>query len=359
MIGRFYVQLKFVIFSWLLTLGRVMKKQIKKILFVLILGGVLGGFSYWYLYARFFQSTDNAYVKANITKLSARLTDMVVTSYIQDNHFVKKGQILAVLDSSKERIDVQKSLANLSQIKATLENARANYKMQHSTIQEFVEQLKSAKASQFNAKLQYYRYLKLHKKRFVSQGTMDQQALDYTLAKVKTEKAIASLQTQRDKLTVLSSQIKQEQANFAEAKANLAQARLDLSYTKIISPINGVISNRSLQVGMRVPAGQTIASIVSAKPVWITANFKETQRARMKIGQPVKIEIDTYPGKVFRGKISSISPATGATFALLPPDNATGNFTKVVQRVPVRIAFDQPVHLESGLSATVTVDTRH
>ncbi|CAG8998978.1 MAG: Colistin resistance protein EmrA [Candidatus Celerinatantimonas neptuna] len=336
-----------------------MKKHIKKILLVVILGGVLGGFSYWYWYARFFQSTDNAYVKADITKLSARLTDVVLASYIQDNHAVKKGQLLAVLDARKEHIAVQKSLANLAQIKAALENAKANYKMQQSTIQEFAEQLKSAKASQFNAQLQYHRYVKLHKKRFVSQGSMDQQELDYTLAKVKTERSLASLQTQRDKLSVLSSQIKQEQANMAEAKANLSQARLGLSYTKIISPINGVISNRSLQVGMRVQAGQTIASIVSAKPVWITANFKETQRARMKVGQPVKIEIDTYSGKVFTGKVSSISPATGATFALLPPDNATGNFTKVVQRVPVRIAFDNPVHLESGLSATVTVDTRH
>jgi membrane fusion protein (multidrug efflux system) len=143
-----------------------------------------------------------------------------------------------------------------------------------------------------------------------------------------------------------------------QATASLSQAKLELGYTRIVAPIDGVISNRNLQVGMMVQPGQSVVSIVSDRTPWILANFKETQKSRMHKGQSVDVTIDAYPGKTFSARIDSVSPATGATFALLPPDNATGNFTKVVQRVPVKIVFNDSVQVDNGLSAVVTVDTR-
>ncbi|MCL1123241.1 HlyD family secretion protein [Shewanella surugensis] len=336
-----------------------MKKYIKQISLLLILGVLVTGFGYWFSYGRHFQTTDNAYVTNDITKLSARTTGVVVESYIHDNQPVKKGQLLVVLDNRDQLVTLQKMQANVAQVSSEIDNAKAESQMQISKVAEFQSQTKLDLANKGYTKQQYQRYLKLLKKNFVAQGDVDNEKLKYTQADIQYKKDSESLKTQQDQLTVLASKVKQSQASLAEVQANLEQAKLDLSYTRIVSPIDGIISDRSEQVGTMVQSGQTIASIVSARPVWIVANFKETQRSQMKIGQPVDIHLDAYSDRDFQGKVSSVSPATGSTFALLPLDNATGNFTKVVQRLPVRIAFDQPEHLASGLSATVTVDTRH
>ncbi|MGL4486071.1 MAG: HlyD family secretion protein [Yersinia sp. (in: enterobacteria)] len=335
-----------------------MMKHTRKIIVSLILILLLGVFLYWLLYWRYFQTTDNAYVQTDITNISARVSAVVIKSNIQDNHPVKKGDLLALLDDKEFDVAVQKAAATLAQSQAALTNAQASYQMQKSAIDEYRSDVNSAVASLQYAGQQYRRFQTLKKKNYVSQGDMDNATSDYKVAEAKYNQAQASLKTQKDKLTVQQSEIEQSRANVEQAQASLDQAKLTLSYTRIVAPINGVIGNRSLQVGMMVQAGQSITSIVSGNPPWINANFKETQKARMRKGLPVKVSIDAYPGKTFYAKVDSISPATGATFALLPPDNATGNFTKVVQRVPVKIVFDKPEKIDSGLSATVTVDTR-
>ncbi|WP_231604046.1 HlyD family secretion protein [Brenneria goodwinii] len=333
-------------------------KHTRKIVLLLVLILILTGFLYWLFYWRYFQSTDNAYVQADITNISARVSAVVVNSMIQDNHPVQKGDLLAQLDDREFVVALQKAAATLAQSRAALTNAQATYQMQISTIDEFRSDVASAAASLQYARQQYLRFQILQKKNYVSQGDMDNALSGYKVAEAKYNQAQASLKTQSDKLKVQQSEIEQNKANVEQAQANLEQAKLILSYTRIIAPIDGVISNRSLQVGMMVQAGQSIASIVSGNAPWISANFKETQKALMRKGLPVEVTIDAYPGKTFHGRIDSFSPATGATFALLPPDNATGNFTKVVQRVPVKIIFDHPEQIDSGLSATVTVDTR-
>ncbi|MEX3174919.1 HlyD family secretion protein [Serratia quinivorans] len=333
-------------------------KHARKIALSLVLILVLAGFLYWLLYWRYFQTTDNAYIQTDITNISARISAVVVNSNIQDNHRVKKGDLLAQLDDREFVVSMQKAAATLAQSQAALTNAQASYQMQKSAIEEYRSNVSSAAASLQYTRQQYLRFQILEKKHYVSQGDMDNATSSYKVAEAKYNQAQASLRTQSDKLSVQQSEIEQSRANVEQAQANLDQAKLTLSYTRIIAPIDGVISNRSLQVGMMVQAGQAIASIVSGKTPWISANFKETQKARMHKGLPVEVSIDAYPGKTFYGKVDSISPATGATFALLPPDNATGNFTKIVQRVPVKIIFDHPEQIDSGLSASVTVDTR-
>ncbi|CAG9001590.1 MAG: Colistin resistance protein EmrA [Candidatus Celerinatantimonas neptuna] len=335
-----------------------MKRPTKRHIVGVISLVLIAGFSYWYFYARYFESTDNAYIHCNITNLSSRLTGVVVANYIKDNHQVKEGQLLVQLDSRSEKVALDKAQASLAQRVAELGNMKASYQMQLSTIHETQEALNSAKVRMHYAGTHYQRYFKLQKHLYVSQGDVDTAHSNLLVNQANVAQARANLQTQQDKLNVIHSEIQQAKADVKQAKANVEQAKLNFSYTRIRSPINGVIGNRSLDVGKRISAGETIASIVSESSAWIQANFKETQQDRMRVGQPVRILIDAYPGKVLHGRIDSFSPATGSTFALLPPDNASGNFTKIVQRVPVKIVFDHPEHFFSGLSAYVTVDTR-
>ncbi|OTA14407.1 HlyD family secretion protein [Xenorhabdus vietnamensis] len=331
-----------------------MMKNIKVIIIVFIFFLSVFYF-YWYFYWRYFQTTNNAYVQANI---NSRLNGIVLKSNIQDNHKVKKGDFLVQLDKSEIVLNKQKATAELEQNESTLINAQASYQMQKDVVEEYRNSLISAKASLKYACQKSERFRMLKERHYVSQNDLDNAISNYKIAMSKYHEAQAKLRTQIGKLVVQESQIKQAKANIQQARISLSQAELMLSYTRIVAPNDGVLSNRSVQVGTMIQAGQGIASIVSNQTPWIRANFKETQISRMHKGQPVKVSIDAYPDKIFPAKVDSISPATGATFALLPPDNATGNFTKIVQRVSVKIIFDRPEEIDSGLSATVTVDTR-
>lgn len=319
---------------------------------------VLAGGAYWYYYGRYFQTTDNAYVQTDITSVNSRINAEVVRINIKDNQKVKKGDLLTLLDDREFLIKKQLVEAMLAQSQAEQSNADAAYQMQKSVIKEYQSKLTSAKAKYEYSLQQYKRLQALEKQHYVSKGERDNSASAYKVNEAEYLQAKASLRTQEDKLSVLKSKIEQVDAIVEQARAHLEQITLELGYTRILAPIDGIISHRNLQVGMMVQPGQSLASIVSDQPPWIRANFKETQKARMHKGQPVEVTIDAYPGKTFQARIDSISSATVATFALLPPDNATGNFTKVVQRIQVKIVFNDPIQVENGLSAIVTVDTR-
>ncbi|CAM3924378.1 putative multidrug resistance protein EmrK [Vibrio aerogenes CECT 7868] len=325
------------------------------ILFVIV---TLAGLGYWLAYGHYFQSTDNAYTHTDIISVSARMNGQIVQSLVQDNQRVHQGDVLARLDDRAYRINVQQAQATLAQRKAELANARATLAMQKSTILEHRNDVASAKARYDNAEHELKRTGQLSKQKYVSGGDMDHATLSYKVTHSEYKQAKASLKTQEDKLVLLTSEIASAEAGVKQAEAALSHAQLMLSYTQITAPADGVVSNRHIQVGMMIQAGQSVLSLVSEHPPWIEANFKETQITHMHKGQPVEVAVDAYPEKTFKATVDSIAPATGATFALLPPDNTTGNFTKVVQRVPVKIVFNDPVHLDSGLSVVVSVDTR-
>ncbi|MCL9779883.1 HlyD family secretion protein [Vibrio sp. S4M6] len=333
-----------------------MKKIIKIAAPVLVLA--MAGGAYWFDYGRYIQSTDNAYVNTDITNVSAKISAEITQVDVQDNQKVKKGQLLAVLDDREYVIQVNTEKATLAQSEAQVSNAQAAYQMQLSSIKEYESDVYAAKVKYNNALKQYKRIQALEKEQYVSTVDKDNSESTLKVAKATYIQTQASLKTQQDKLAVLKSSIQQADALVKQSKADLAQAELQLSYTQIIAPISGYVSNRDLHVGMMVQAGQSVLSIVSSQPPWIEANFKETQTANMHAGQAVDITLDAYPGKAFKGKIQSLSHATSETFAILPPTDSTGNFTKVVQLVPVKIVFDKPIVLDNGLSAEVTVNTR-
>lgn len=332
---------------------------VKKIVISLIVMLLLGGFLYWLFYSRYIESTDNAYTQSDITNISARISSRVVVSYITDNHQVKQGQLLAELDDRAYKVAILKAEADVAKSSAALSNAQANAKMQQSIINQYSSSLVSAQASEKYAGQELSRFKTLNSRHYIAQSDMDKAASAYKVAAANVAEAQASLETQQAKLAVLRTTIEQDQAQLKQAQASLADAQLQLTYTRIIAPVSGVIGNRNLQVGMFTQAGQTIASIIPEQQPWVVANFKETQYGRMKPGQPVGITIDSYPGQVFKGHIESLAPATGSEFSLLPANNATGNFTKIVQRLPVKIMFNQQVTMPSGLSCEVVVDTRH
>ncbi|WP_312979543.1 HlyD family secretion protein [Atlantibacter sp.] len=334
-------------------------KYVKKIVIPLMLVVLLGGFLYWLFHWRYIETTDNAYTQSDITNISARISSQVMVSCITDNHEVKQGQLLAILDDRAYKVAILKAEADVAKSLAALSNAQANAKMQESIISQYSSSLLSAQASEKYAGQELSRFSQLNSRHYIAQGDMDKADSTHKVAVAGVAEAQASLQTQQAKLAVLKTTIEQDQAQLKQAQASLADAQLQLTYTRIVAPVSGVIGNRNLRVGMFTQAGQTVASIVPEQHPWVVANFKETQRGGMKPGQAVDIAIDSYPGKIFKGHIESLAPATGSVFALLPADNATGNFTKIVQRLPVKIVFNQPIAMASGLSCEVTVDTRH
>ncbi|OTA21551.1 emrK [Xenorhabdus beddingii] len=319
----------------------------------------MAGFLYWLLYWRYIQTTDDAYTQNDITNISARVSSQVMMSYITDNHEVKQGQLLAVLDDRSYKVAILKAETDVAKTTAALSNARANAKMQESIINQYNSALISAKVNEKYASQELSRVNQLGAHHYITQSDIEKTDSMHKVAVADVAKAQASLETQQAKLAVLKTTIAQAQAQLKRAQASLADAQLQLTYTRIIAPVSGVIGNRNLQIGMFTQAGQTIASIIPKQQPWVIANFKETQRGRMKPGQAVDITIDSYPGEVFKGHIESLAPATGSVFALLPADNATGNFTKIVQRFPVKIVFNKPIAMAIGLSCEVTIDTRH
>ena len=263
--------------------------------------------SYWLLIGRFHESTDNAYVQSDISFISPKVEGYVSNVLVTDNQSVKAGDVLVEIDKR----DFQDRLTQ----------AQAN--------------LDAAQAEQQRAQNDLTRFSGLVKKDFVSRQQYEQITADANKANAAVE----------------------------QAKAALALAQSALDYATIHAPIDGVVGNRGVRVGQYVSPGTQLMAIVPLDQVYIVANFKETQLGRMQPGQPVDIEVDAYPGKPITGTVASFSPASGAEFSLLPPENATGNFTKVVQRIPVRINLpaDNPLagKLRPGLSVVVNVNTRH
>jgi membrane fusion protein, multidrug efflux system len=316
----------------------------------------------WWTVGRFFQDTDDAYVGGDVTPISPHISGFIAEIAVKDNQLIKAGQLLIRLDDRDVRAVADHAGAILQQRKATLGSLRAKYTLQQTTIQQAQADLDAKTAQADFAKIDAERYRTLARTNDGSQQDAQRTTALDQAARAAVASAQAALAAAKQQLSVLSADIDAATADEAQAEADLQTACLNLGYAEIRAPIDGFIGNRAAQVGAYVAQGAYLLTVVPARGLWVDANFKEDQLARMEPGQPATITADTLPGHVFHGRLQSLAPATGAVFSVIPPENATGNFTKIVQRVPVRIALDDDdaalVRIRPGLSTIATVDTR-
>lgn len=322
----------------------------------------LAGAGYWYSYAQYFQSTDNAYLQGDITIISPKVGGYIEKTLVEDNQMVKAGDLLATIDDRDFLAEKEKAEANVLVSEASIKNLAAERKLQTIRIRQANSEVESANAEYERAQQQVKRTKALIKKNYSSQDELDNNVSHLKVSLANVDAAKANYQASKEQVNVLDSEIEQAKASLSQAKVALEQTEINLSYTHIYAPIDGVVGKRSLRQGLLVQAGMPLLSLVPTKEVWIEANFKETQLGDIHKGQKVFVDLDAYPDLHLKGIVDSFSPATGAKFALLPPENATGNFTKIVQRVPVKINIINAELLDGklipGLSVVATVDTR-
>ncbi len=370
------------------------KKPLNK-KFIIALGAIIlfgGGYGvYKYIHSMAHETTDDAQVETKISPIVSKIPGYIKSIHVQDNQMVKKGDVLITLDDTEYVIKVDQAKANYQAALSQLKVAEAGHNTSESTVissqagaSTAVANVATAKANIDAAKTQlwrakndYERYNKLYE----SQSITKQQYEQALAAKETAEKQVVVLQEQlkavekqanavaqqvnisRSQAVASTSQIDAAKAMVDQAKANLDNAELYLSYTVITAKEDGQVSKINLQVGQLIQPGQGLFNTVQKGNIWVVANFKETQMQYMREGQPVKIKVDAFPKHEFEGVINSMSPATGAKFALLPPDNASGNFVKTVQRIPVKITFTNPkdemlVYVKAGMNVDIDVNIK-
>jgi len=341
------------------------KKIVLSIVGVLALILVFWGFQKW-LYGRSHQTTDNAQVDGHIVPVLAKVGGYVKTVNVSENDHVKAGQLLVQLDDADYRVRFQQAQADLAAAEATGGgggfSGQAQSQVQSAAGQRAAldAQIGAARANANRADLDLARARELAAKQIISKQQLDAAQASAEVAHANLLAAQRQASAAGGTVNTAEAGVRVANARTLAARAAAENAQLQLDYTRITAPASGEVSRKQVEVGQLVAGGQPLMSIVADTGFWVTANFKETQLAKIRPGQPVEFEIDAYGGCVGEGKVASVSGATGAKFALLPPDNATGNFTKVVQRVPVRIAVTKPCPgypLRPGLSAVVHIDT--
>lgn len=307
------------------------------------------------------ENTNNAYVHGEITQISAEASGRITKIFVSDNQIVEAGDLLAVIDPRDYIARRDQAKATLAMASASLDSNKSRTVLQHVNIDETAAHLEVAKASYDFERKELIRYAKLVKTDAVSKTQHDAQTNKTRIASANLQAAKFKLSAAKQQLINLETERTQILAQQQQAQASLSLAELALQDTQIIAPISGRIGNRALQLGKFVNAGSGVLAIVPTDELWIEANFKETQLTNIQPGQSVDVILDMFPDSQLKGTVSSTSPSTGAQFSLLPPDNATGNFVKVVQRVPVKISLSIPQALKGrvvpGLSAEVTINT--
>ena len=339
-----------------------MRKVLFIILPVVVLTlGASGGW-YWWNVLRFLQSTDDAYVQSDVSLISPKVEGYIKKVRVADNQEVAEGAVLFVIDDRDFKAKLAQAEAAVATEEAILATYESRLKLQQSMIEQAAATVYSAVADLARDQQDYKRYSALLSTDFASRQRFEQAEADARKGEAAVAKSRAGFAAEQNQLAVLRSQQREEQAKLQQARANLQLAQNDLDNTVIRAPISGVAGNRAGQVGQYVKAGTQLLSLVPLPRVYVTANFKETQLTHMRPGQLAEVAVDAYPDLTLEGRVESFAPASGAQFSLLPPDNATGNFTKIVQRVPVRIALPADSRLAGllrpGLSVTVTIDTR-
>lgn len=356
------------------------KKAGRKRIMQIVLGAVvLGGLYFAYsriTYGMAHENTENSQIEANLYPMSFRVGGFIEKVYVVDNQKVKKGDTLAVLDTRDLVIKVQQAqialdnaIANVDVVAANAGTSAANTSVSNSNIATVQANIDAADVRVWQTTQDYNRTLAL----FNSKSATQQQLDNAKAAKETAEKQLIAAQKQlvtaKDQYaasgagsTAAQRQIRLAQITVDQRKADLDMAKLQLTYAYVLAPADGFVSRKSIQQGQLVNAGQAICTVVDNSKVWVVANFKETQIEDIKVGQTVTVKVDAYPGQKFEGKVESIQAGTGAKFSLLPPDNSSGNFVKVVQRVPVKIVIDNAQGgeyvLRPGMNCSIAVDTK-
>jgi len=317
--------------------------------------------SYWSV-GRFQVATDDAYVRADNTTIAPKVSGYLSAVLVDDNQPVKAGQVLARIDDRDFAVALRQAKADVAAAQARIADRRAALDAQHAVIDSARATIAVDQAQETFAEQDNRRYTTLASDGWGTVQKAQEAASRIAAAHASVTRDVATLANASKQIEVLTAQLAAAQAELAHAEAVQAQAELNLSYTTIVSPTDGVVGNRTLRVGQFVQAGTQLMAVVPAASAYIVANYKETQLATVHAGQPVTIAVDMFPGQVFHGRVDSLAPASGQEFALLPPDNATGNFTKVVQRIPVKITLDRDsplsVVLRPGMSVNPSIDTR-
>jgi membrane fusion protein (multidrug efflux system) len=306
------------------------------------------------------QTTDDAYVRAELTRLSSRVAGEVIKVAAEDFQRVKAGDLLVQIDPADYEAQVAQADAAVAAAQAALDNLGNQVELQYATIAQAEAAQVSATALDTEAREEQERQQSLEHTEAGTRQRLEQAVAAYAKAEADVRASRAVIAAQRHQLEVLQGTKKQRAADLEGAKAALRAAQLRLGYTKIAAPFDGVTSERQVQAGDYVNIGTNLINVVPLPNVYVIANYKETQLTHVQPGQPVVITVDSFPDEKWRGRVERIAPASGSQFALLPPDNATGNFTKVVQRVPVRIVFDQGQSLDRllpGMSVVTSINT--
>ena len=303
--------------------------------------------------------TDNAYVRGNVTSIAPRVGGYVTTVAIGDNQVVQAGDVLFRIDDRDYRARLAQAGATVEAALARLTNVDAQIELQHALVRQAQAQELSAKAELTLASKASSRHRELVRSHTISQAAVDESDAARSRAEAAVAAAAAAIDAQQERIAVLSTAREAAAAAVDQARAARDLAQIDLDNTVVRAPVDGIVGNRQVRVGRLVSPSAPLLDLVPVDDVWIVANFKETQVGRIRPGQRVRITVDAYPEETFAGEVDSFAPGSGSAFSLLPADNATGNFVRVVQRVPVKIRLvDNPLpgRLVPGLSARVEID---
>ena len=324
------------------------------IVFGAVLLAVAAVVLYYVTFVAPYESTDDAFIEGHVTLISPRVSGPVVRLLIEDNQVVKEGDPLLEIDPRDFETKLAQTRADLTAARSQLEQARAQVAVDEAKAAQQLAAVTAAEAEAGRAGADLQRYQSVES-RAVSRTQLD---LEQTQAK----STAATLEVARQKAKAAEAQVGLSRANVEtanagveQARAKMEQAQLDLSYTKVAAPVDGRVTRRSVEKGAYVQTGESLLALVPAN-VWVVANFKETQLTHMRPGQPVSIHVDAFPGRDFKGKVDSLQAGSGARFSLLPPENAVGNYVKVVQRVPVKIIFDEPLDARLDIAPGMSVE---
>jgi membrane fusion protein (multidrug efflux system) len=333
-----------------------------------VAGGILVALAIWGIITLFelrrFEETNDAQVEEYINPITARVTGYISRINYEENQDVEKGDTLLVIDDTEYVLQQQEAGAALMNAKAQIQVLESNVTTSSKTAEGTKALIAAAKAKLWKQEQEYDRYKKLYDAESATKQQLENVETALDVAKSDYQSIINNYDAALSKINDIRSQKAALMAEIERREALLGRNKLNVSYTVIIAPYDGKMGRRTIQEGQLVQAGQTLAFIVNqAAGKWIIANFKETQVSRMYIGQSANIEIDALPGKTFNGTIESLSPATGSRFSLLPPDNSSGNFVKIVQRIPVRIKLTnttgETAFLRAGMNASVSIRKKH
>jgi membrane fusion protein (multidrug efflux system) len=337
--------------------GRQKNKASRLALLILFGAFIVIGVTFWYLANAGFVETDDATIESHVIQVSPKISTHVKAVHFDDNYQVKRGDLLIELDPRDSEVNLTSAQANFASAKSKLTEAQAQQNVAVAGLGQAKADLDSARASADNAAADFRRNENLYQTHVIDRREYDSSVAQTKTATASVESAAKKVASQEAQVQLASAEYVTASAGEKQAQAQLQQAQLQLSYTRIFAPFDGRITKKGIEPGDYVQPGQTLFSLVPPE-VWVVANFKETELKEMKVGQPVSVKVDAFPGRDFKAHVESFQVGTGSRFTLLPPENATGNYVKVVQRLPVKIMFDEPAENLERLWAGESVEPR-